>query len=195
MGKMDPDNVLPTEREADRASHEAHGATAESYFMRKTWVWVLLLLTEVLALGGFAYVLGQVTTLACDRVGTDQIDCRIQSKWLDLLTLRDQFVRDVRGARVAENCDEDGCTYRVELVTRAGVVPLTSHYSLDSTGKEHVAQRINDFASGSVAPSLAVRDQFGRPMLIVLAAVVAVPLLEGLSWLWWRHRIGTGPRT
>jgi hypothetical protein len=188
MDKVDRDNVPPTERKADGVPQEARVATAESDFMRKTWVKVLLLLSEVLALGGFGYVLGQVTTLTCDWVGTGQIDCTVQSTWLDLLTLREQLVRDVRGARVDENCDEDGCTYRVELVTRVGVVPLTSHYSFDSAGKERVAQRIKDFTSGSAAPSLVVRDQFGWPMLIVLVAVFVVSILWWLWWLWWRHR-------
>lgn len=155
-----------------------------SRFMRKTGVRVLFLLTEILAVGGFAYLLGQVTTLTCDRAGTDQIDCMIQSTWLDLLPLREQPVRGVRGAQVAENCDEDGCTYRVELVTSAGLVPLTSHYSLDSTEKERVAQRVNDFARGSAAPSLVVQDRSSWSLFIVLAAFAAGSLVWGL----WRRR-------
>jgi len=157
----------------------------------KTWYWLLLVLAEILTVGVVAYLAGQVTTLMCDRAETAQVDCIVQTRWLGLVSLREQSVRSVRGARVAENCDEDGCTYRVELVTGAGTVPLTPHYSLSYSAKERVAQHVNDFAADPAATSLAVQGRLNPSMLFVLALVVAEPLLW---WLWRRYRIGTSPR-
>lgn len=187
MAEGDPVDGATTTGEAETEPEDIEGVRLQGHFFRRTWVRILFLLIEVLAVGGFAYVLGQVTTLTCDRVGTEQIDCTVQTTWLDLLPLGDKSVRGVRGAQVAENCDEDGCTYRVELVTDAGLVPLTSYYSLDSTEKERAAQRVNDFARGTAARSLVVRDHSSRSLLIVLAAFAAGPLVWGL---WRRIRAG-----
>lgn len=187
MANEDQDIAGPDESEAGSVLEGVRGAASERDLTRKTWVRVLLLLGEILAVGGFAYVLGQVVTLTCDRVGTGQIDCIVQSTWLDLLPLRERAVRGVQGAQVNENCDEDGCTYRVELVTRAGLVPLTAHYSLDSAGKETIAQRVNEFARDATAPSLVVRDSSGWSVYVVLAAIVAGPLVWGV-WRWGRSR-------
>ncbi|MFL7811188.1 MAG: hypothetical protein AB8I80_21290 [Anaerolineae bacterium] len=159
---------------------------------RKTWYWILLVLTEILSVGVVAYLTGQVTTLMCDRAEPAQVDCIVQAKWLGLVSLREQSVRSVRGARVAENCDEDGCTYRVELVTDSGAVPLAPHYSLSYPAKERVAQRVNDFVTDPTATSLAVQGRLNPSMLLVLALVVAEPLLW---WLWRRYRFGASLRS
>jgi len=189
VAEGDESGAESTVDKAEKAVEEAHGAASEGRPTRKAWTRVLLVLVEILVVGVFAYLMGQVTTLTCDRVETDQVDCKIQSKWMGLVPLREQSVRSVRGAQVAEDCDEDedGCTYRVELVASAGIVPLTSHYSSGHAAKESVAQRVNDFVRGPAASSLVVKDRSNPSMLIVVAVIVAGTLLWGL---WRRHRSG-----
>ena len=77
------------------------------------------------------YFFGQQTTLNCLWVEPMQIECNMKKSWLGLVPLGEESVRGLEGAMVDESCDEDGCTYRVELDTADGIVPLTSFYLSD----------------------------------------------------------------
>jgi len=168
--------------EAQKGLEEAHETAPEgrpTIQKRKGYLFGLI---AVVIIGALLYFMGQVTTLTRHRAERDRVDCRIQSNWLGLLPLRERSVRGVQGAQVAENCDQDGCTYRVELRTGGGIVPLTPHYSSGSVVKESVARRVNDFVRDPTAASLQVREHFDPTDLILVA------LFVGGASLWGRWR-------
>jgi hypothetical protein len=74
-----------------------------------------------------------------------------------------ETITDVRGAEVDESCDEDGCTYRVRVLTGRRSVPLTEYYSSGWGAKEKVADEINDYVARGGEEPLKVRD--GNVML------------------------------
>lgn len=125
-----------------------------------------------------SFIFGQQTTLNCTRVESTQIECSKQSKWVGLVPLGEESIQNLEGARVDENCDEDGCTYRVELNTADGIVPLTSFYSSGSKSKQKTADRINAFVRNSSESSLAVEGGAGLlGILFPLIFVLAGPLI------------------
>ena len=105
-------------------------------------------------------VFGQTATLDCERVESTQISCEKQSRLLGMTVSRRSISR-LQGARMDESCDEDGCTYRVELRTDQGIVPLTAFYSSGSQSKQKTADQINAFVQDSKEKSLTFKEGMG----------------------------------
>ena len=83
---------------------------------------------------------------------------------LGLVTLREDAIRDLERARVRERCERDQgteeCTYRVELSTGQGRVPLKfaqTSEDLYSVEAEKMAGRINRFLRDEREQTLEVR--------------------------------------
>jgi hypothetical protein len=131
-----------------------------------------------------SYIFGQQTTLTCTRLEPIQIECVKQSKWAGLLPLGEESIRHLQGAGVAQSCDEDGCTYRVELDTTEGTVPLTAFYSSGSKSKQETADRIDAFVQNSRERSLTVKSDAGLlGFLLPCVFIFAGPLIA-FSGLW-----------
>lgn len=71
----------------------------------------------------FLFVFGQSSTLTCTRIEADEISCNKIANLLGLVDISEQSLQTLQNANVAESCDEDGCTYRVEMATARGGVP------------------------------------------------------------------------
>jgi len=149
---------------------------------KQALVWLIGIVIVV----GLVYSFAQVTTLTCERV-KDRVDCAVQSRLLGLVTLRERAVQDVTGAQVAESCDEDGCTYRVELLTRAGMTPLTSFYTSGSAVKSRIAREVNAFVRDATLTPLQVRDHFDPTILVLPALFIVGPFL----WRRWQRYTAT----
>ena len=86
-----------------------------------------------------------------------------------------QHIRQLRGAYVQDNCDEDGCTYRVELRTAGGTVPLTSVYSSGLEKKRSTAERINEFVD-SRESKLTLQESAGWIAILASGAFLVAGL-------------------
>ncbi len=131
-------------------------------FQGSTQVAILLLLMGLL----FAYWMGRVSHLNCVRTDTAAPQCSLRISWLNLFTIQEDGLQELQGAYAQQNCDGDGCTYRVVLTTSAGDKPLTSAYSSGSKSKEQTAQQINQFIADPTQPTLTVKAGGGLIMLV-----------------------------
>jgi hypothetical protein len=129
----------------------------------------------------FSYIVGIVTTLECARPESGQT-CNLERSWMGLVKLTDRPLRQVHSAWVEENCDDDGCTYRVMLETDQGQLPLGTAYSSGSRSKEDKADLVNAFVKDSSISRVKVQDGGGLwlfiPLLFIIIGVglVARPL-------------------
>jgi hypothetical protein len=124
------------------------------------------------------FIFGQQTVLTCTRPEPAQIECGMQKSWLGLVPLGKESLQNLEGARVDESCDEDGCTYRVELDTRGGFVPLTAYYSSGVKSKQEAADQINAFVQDPGEDSLEVKGSVGLlGILFPLVFVFVGPLI------------------
>ena len=123
----------------------------------------------------FLYLFGQSTTLTCTHVESNWIDCTKQVTWMGRSIKEAQHIRQLRGAYVQDNCDEDGCTYRVELRTADGTVPLTSVYSSGFEEKQSAADRINAFVD-SQEGELTLQESSGWIAILTAAVFLIVGL-------------------
>jgi hypothetical protein len=107
------------------------------------------------------FIFGQTITLNCTRSEPNQVQCSQQRRWAGLVPLGEDSIRNLQGAEVEDDCDEDGCMYRVLLKTTDGPAPLTSVYSSGLTPQEETAERINGFVQDREQNSLTVEDNSG----------------------------------
>lgn len=155
-----------------------------------------LVLGLAFTIGGLIFLLiaAQRTNLTCQHAEPQYTNCVIQSDWLGYFPQPPRSADGVQTAQVTDSCDSDGCTYRVELTTAYGSVPLTYAYSSGYDEKAKVANRVNAFLGDSSQPELAIRTSFGLgwfvliPLLFVLiglaalATFVARIILKVLGW-------------
>ena len=123
-----------------------------------------------------SFLLGKIFTLSCHRA--DNADrCVLRVTWLGLTTIKETHIEGLQAAQVEESCDEDGCTYRVVLVTTLQPLPLTDFYSSGESEKQILADKINDFAGNREIRDLEIRQ--GGDLLLI----VPIVFLAAAIWL------------
>lgn len=112
----------------------------------------------------FFYLMGQIRYLTCARSETGAIQCGMRVTWLDLFPVKNVELGSPRSADVEQDCDDDGCTYRVTLQTATGDVPFTN-YESNYSKINKIADQINRFLQDTSQPALSLKSG-GGPALI-----------------------------
>jgi hypothetical protein len=124
------------------------------------------------------YLFGQVVLLDCSRAPGRPVTCMKESRFLGVLTVGEEGLGEVTGAYVEEDCDDDGCTYRVVLNTSRGSKPLTMYRSSGYRDKQSVADQINAFIGSRTEDTLHIQVNSGFVgFLLPLILIVAGPVL------------------
>jgi len=118
----------------------------------------------------FLYLLGQQITLICTRTGAME-QCTLHTSWMNLVQLNNRTIEGIRSAWVEDQCDEDGCAYRVVMRTDQGEIPLGQAFSSGKASKQRKAEQINAFASQQ-SHALKVSEGGGGWILIPLVFVI-----------------------
>lgn len=109
---------------------------------------------------GITYLAGQVSTLDC--VKTDgQPVCRFSVSFMDSVQLKEMSIQELKSASVEEDCDDDGCTYRVVLDTGFGAMAFTDGSDSNYDSKQAKADHINQFLQKPDVTALQVKDGGG----------------------------------
>jgi hypothetical protein len=90
---------------------------------------------------------GQSSRLTCKHArGSSLTNCVNQAKLLWVIPLGNHSINSVIGAQLGSSDDyEGGSTYRVELRTAQGIVPLTAVYTSGYSTKREVVDQINAY--------------------------------------------------
>lgn len=129
--------------------------------------------------------LGKLTILKCDRLEPTQVVCELISTGLLGRKVIPIPLGQLQSADVEVNEDSDGDTYRVVLMTKAGITPFTQSYSSGEGGKRRNAQRINLFLSSQDQLSLKVQQDdrwFAYPLGGVFALIGGGIMLSTLEY-------------
>ena len=140
----------------------------------RTWVLFFGLMFVVVGLVVMV-VFGQVSVLQCTRPEPSQVECVKEVRWLNVVPMRKERIKDLRGARV----DEWNGTYRVVLKTGEGEKPLGGYYSSAERGKEEIAAQINTYVEKIRGDSLEVQE--GNGIVGALVGVVFVVTGVGMA--------------
>jgi hypothetical protein len=125
----------------------------------------------------FLLFMAQRTDLDCRRVEPNLMNCQVKTSLLGLTPIGTQDISGLIDAEVAENCDSDGCTYRVELHTTRGKMPLTSYYSSGEESKRALADKINRFVQEGSTESISLRVYAGEGFGLIGLIPIAFMLL------------------
>lgn len=139
------------------------------------WLIIGAFLIFFLAIGG------QSVRLTCKRTRqAGSVNCLKEIHFLWVIPMRTTKVSDVRGAQVGESYgEESGDTYRVELLTGHGMVPLTKDYTSGPTTKRDLAEKINAFVQSTTEGSLEVTE----PGLLSLENIICVVIWLPIAYL------------
>jgi hypothetical protein len=139
--------------------------------------WTLYFLSVVFVGVGLLvlFFLGQNDTLRCTRTGGTQVHCTLTTTWMNISRLKEVTFSSLISANTEENCDEDGCTYRVMLVTSSGGLPLTNVYSSGYESKQKMVDQINSYLRTSDQRSLEIESSSGLwivlPVFFILVGI------------------------
>ena len=128
-------------------------------------------------------VFSQTHDLSCSRLEPSLIRCTSQSKLFNLYELQQRTFENISQAILAESCDEDGCSCRVEMQTESGMTPLNIVYmggigGCDSQQKK--ANTINAFLADTTAVTMTINPTTSEhlmtffPIIFVLSSVFIV---------------------
>ncbi|MBI4927217.1 MAG: hypothetical protein HY835_05585 [Anaerolineae bacterium] len=118
----------------------------------------------------FLYLAGRITDIHCVR-GDGRQGCVLDTTWMGLVPLNQVRLPEMVKAEVEESCDEDGCTYRVNVVTGQRIFPLGEAYSSGRAGKEETAAQINAFIRDESIPTLDASSGGGWWIIVPLAFI------------------------
>jgi hypothetical protein len=124
------------------------------------------------------FLAGQTSALECARPAGGTPNCILRITWMEMFTMREHQLTGLRSASLDENCDDEGCTYRIYLDAQGGGRPMTSAYSSGTISKNATIQKINQFAVNPNQTELAV--EAGGKLWVLLPGVF---LLGVVYWV------------
>lgn len=146
------------------------------------------------ALVTFFGILGAPMELTCRRAQVGgPMYCVQQTQLLWFIRLPERRIDDVRGARVGESSGyDDGPTYRVELLTANGWVPLTNGYTSGRYAKDEVARKVNVFANSTAPGTLAMTEPGLLSAENVACLLIWIPFAVVGNYLWGKIKSAFG---
>jgi hypothetical protein len=148
---------------------------SQAYKMAKWKAWSLI--SVIGFLGCFLLWLGQVIAVSAERVGETQIDVTVERRFLGLLTLDSETIRDVADADVYYVFDRTsgggrkarGGTQALRLTPRAGAPVIRSQFGPSiGTLPPDMAPQISAFLA---APTATPFTSWWMPWLVNFAAI------------------------
>lgn len=131
------------------------------------------------------FIFGREITLTCRYASATQANCTKVSRLMGITIGEPQEITSLKGASVEENCDEDGCTFRVLLHTDSENTPLTSYYSSGKTKKSEQAAQLNDYLQASREPELELVAGAGIIGTLIPLLLILFGPIEMLIGVWW----------
>ena len=103
---------------------------------------------------GFFWAAGQSSVVTCTRLETTHVDCQIARAFLGVVPSETFAVSRVTGTELTTNCEDNSCTYAIDLVTNEMVEPLTGLATSDLASVEAEKERLDIFLSDTASTSL-----------------------------------------
>ncbi len=132
----------------------------------------------------FFYLMGQIKYLTCARSETGAVQCGMRVTWLDLFPVKNVDLGSPKSADIEQDCDDDGCTYRVTVQTATGDVPFTS-YESNYSKTNGIAEQINQFLQNASQPVLRLKSGGGVALIppIIFLVIGGFLLVRSLARL------------
>ncbi len=143
---------------------------------RRWLLFVVIGLSDILMSLVFLLLFGRTATLTCRRPEPRQVVCEQRTTLFGRIVSGPKTLSGVRGAQLGESEDEDGTTYRVELLTDRGVEPFSGWYTSDYKGQRELADQINAFVEDERRQSTEIEHKPEVWLLIAIGLFGAIGL-------------------
>lgn len=118
---------------------------------------IFLFATPFFGAGIFVmFEVGKINILKCSKPLPEQISCVLTRQNLLRKNTIDLPAGQLKQAELGVSSDDDGISYRVNLITDQGIIPLSDIYSSGSGGKRNNVNKINRFIQDSSLNNLTV---------------------------------------
>lgn len=137
---------------------------------------------------GAVYGFGLVNNITCVELEPQQVNCTVQQQWMAVINTSEvQTLTQVRGASVASDCDDEGCSYYVDFVDRneqtTRISTVNEATARDVVGKlNNMLNPRSDIEADTVMIEVVAANWF---LSLGGLACVAVPFLICGFWLLW----------
>ncbi|HCU58067.1 MAG TPA: hypothetical protein DF984_07605 [Anaerolineaceae bacterium] len=126
----------------------------------------------------FMFVFGQISELRCEKPQLYVVQCSLEQKFLGVFPVSSKTFLDVNDAWVETSCDDDGCSYRVVLLTSDGQQPMTPYYSSGLGAREDMAWEINSYIQAEGTAPLFLTEKSGLFFALFAMIFVLVGLYQ-----------------
>ncbi len=121
---------------------------------------------------------GQESILTCYREQGEPV-CTLSTSFLGKYIKKQVPVPGLRSAYVKDSCDEDGCNFRVMLVTETGEQALTQAFDSHEEDKQAKVDRIIEFISNPNEPTLFIHEDpglwpYAGISLVIIGVLIAL---------------------
>jgi len=132
-------------------------------------MWIMSIIFIVVA-GAMLLIFGKKVTLNCNRSLPPAGSCTLETtSFIDRRNM-DFSLGELQQAVIDVSASSDGDTYRVVLVTAHGEIPFTDYFSSGYSGKQELADEINNYLRSTSQQSLSVKSD-DRLIMSILAGV------------------------
>lgn len=135
--------------------------------MKSVIPFFLAMLGTLVFMAFFFFIFANSVEMVCKDQGDDIFTCQIEKKLLGRWTTSQRTVDGVISARVAEDCN-DGCSYRVELITRSGGSEPFDDVYTDQEPMVQLAEKINARIKQNDGPSFSIREEMQWWVVLLL---------------------------
>ena len=157
--------------------------TAEA--KRKTRIYLAIgALTLVILLVTLATA-GRQKTLRCDRLALEEADCVVKQSILGAITLNEKTIPGAQAISIAQQCPDVECTYRLQIYSAQGLVPLDEKYTSDYERQLRIKDEINNFFADKSSPYVLMQEKT-NPYLLGAVVVVFLLIWVYLGYLIWQ---------
>ena len=162
--------------------------------IRRIVVLFFSMLGTVLFFGVFMFIFANSVVMRCNKQQNGAFNCVVEKKLFDQLVTSRRVVKDVVSATVNQDCDSDGCSYRVELVDLNGIREPFDDVYTDSGPMKVLAEKINTSIKQGDGPSFSVKSDLQWWLVIMLGGMSLVGLgVEAVmvfqaAYNWWMKR-------
>ena len=140
----------------------------------------MLMLGTVLFSAIFIFIFSNSVDMTCQRQPDRTFKCIIEKRLFGRLTTSSRTISQVTGARTEESCDNDGCSYRTDLIRKSGAnTPFNDVYT-DNAPVVALTDQINADMQKSSGAAFAVDDPAQLWVILLIGGLAIMGLtIEG----------------
>lgn len=152
---------------------------------RKTRIYLTIGVLTLVILVVTLATAGKQQTLRCDRLASGETDCVVKKSILGVIPLNEKTIPGAKAISISQQCPDIKCTYRLELYSIQGLVPVDEKYTSDYDRQLKIKEEINNFFKDETSPFIMMQEKTNP--LIITAVVLAVLMIWAyLGYLTWQ---------